>query len=161
MRIRTDVHALREHGIEPANLVVAMRLRGFRFGSALDAALHDAHHSLRYYIDQDGTVVVTTPRVMEERAMTRTYDVSDLVPEKPKAEVQHLVHEVSLLITETVEPASWVDAGGASGTITPQGTRLVVRNTPENLLLLDGLMVQLRQSSEPKRLLKLLREDQP
>jgi general secretion pathway protein D len=59
---------------------------------------------------------------------------------------QQLVEEITKLITETVAPDSWRDAGGTVGSVRELQGQLIVTQTPENQRLLQGLLEQLRET---------------
>ena len=166
--IRYDLDALRADGIDPVDLVVTARLRDVRASKAMEFVLANAHpqHRLRYFTADDGAIVVTTPRGDAKRAVTRVYNVSDLIfastwsPQTPQQESQ-LNQEVVLLLTETVDPESWIDAGGEIGRMTLQNGIITVHQTPENLRLFEGLLGQMCEGHEADRLRRLLQEDPP
>src|SRR5205823_2704513 len=59
---------------------------------------------------------------------------------------QQLVDNITKLITETVAPDSWRDAGGTVGSVRELSGQLIVTQTPENQRLLTGLLEQLRET---------------
>src|SRR5439155_4614282 len=59
---------------------------------------------------------------------------------------QQLVEDITKLITETVAPDSWRDAGGTIGSVRELSGQLIVTQTPENQRLLQGLLEQLRET---------------
>ena len=59
---------------------------------------------------------------------------------------QQLVEDITKLITDTVSPDSWRDAGGTIGSIRELSGQLIVTQTPENQRLLQGLLEQLRET---------------
>src|SRR5205823_14256259 len=59
---------------------------------------------------------------------------------------QQLVDNITKLITETVAPDSWRDAGGTVGSLRELQGQLIVTQTPENQRLLTGLLEQLRET---------------
>ena len=157
--IRYDLDALRDSGIKPAQLTVTASLRDVRAGRALDVVLEAASPQtpLRHFIGDDGTIMVTTPRGDARRAVTRTYRVWDiLLPDRWSSyapQDQHqLTQDVLRLVTETIEPESWVDAGGEIGSVSIDNGVMTVRQTPENLWLLEGLLRQLARDTEAQRL---------
>src|SRR5439155_2391569 len=56
------------------------------------------------------------------------------------------VEEITALITQTVAPDSWRDAGGTIGSVRELQGQLIVTQTPENQRLLQGLLEQLRET---------------
>ena len=59
---------------------------------------------------------------------------------------QDLVDSIIKLITSTIAPDSWRDAGGSVGSITELSGQLIVTQTPENQRALVGLLEQLRET---------------
>ncbi len=59
---------------------------------------------------------------------------------------QQLVEDITKLITDTVSPDSWRDAGGTVGSIRELQGQLIVTQTPENQRQLQGLLEQLRET---------------
>jgi hypothetical protein len=161
--IRYDLDALRADGIDPATLVVTARLRDIRACKALEVLLEEAGPSrdnrLRHFIADDGTVVITTSRGDAKRAVTRVYNVSDVTVEAPRTprEESQLNQEITRLVTQTVDPESWTQAGGSVGSIRIENGLMTVRQTPENLRLISNLLGQL--SEAPERLFRQLQED--
>jgi hypothetical protein len=163
--IKYDVDALRESSIKPSQLTVTARLRDTRARKALDVALEAASPqiSFRHFIDDDGTIIVTTPRGDAKRTLTRKYHVWDLLlpqeerPLKREDEMQ-LNMDVAQLVTEAIEPESWVEAGGEIGSISIDNGVMTVRQTPENLRMVEGLLRQLGEGIEPERLRRRVQE---
>ena len=157
-----DQRAFREEGIDPASLVVTARLRDVRASKAVQTALSDAcpRVRLRFFID-DGGIVVTTPRGDARRVETRIYNLADILPEPPRSaeEDVQLSGDIKRLVIETIEPESWKEAGGVIGSVHVQNRFVTVRQTPENLRLLTGLLAQMREGKEAQRLVELLKED--
>jgi general secretion pathway protein D len=59
---------------------------------------------------------------------------------------QQLVDNITKLITDTVAPDTWRDAGGTVGSLRELQGQLIVTQTPENQRLLQGLLDQLRET---------------
>ena len=59
---------------------------------------------------------------------------------------QEMIDEITRLITETVSPDSWRDAGGSTGSIRELQGQLIVTQTPENQRQLVALLEQLRET---------------
>jgi hypothetical protein len=161
--ITYDVDALRESGIKPSQLTVTAQLRDVRGRKALEVALEAASPQtrLRHFIDDDGTIIVTTPRGDAKRALTREYHVWDMfLPQSsltPSDELQ-LNQDLARLVTETTEPESWVEAGGEIGSISIENRVMTVRQTPENLRAIESLLRQLSDGIEPDRLRRRVQE---
>ena len=84
----------------------------------------------------DGILTVSTDEDLGRSTMPRAYDIRDIVavvgraPEGSRDEnartAQEAVDEVTRLITETVDPESWRDAGGSVGAIRELAGRLFI-----------------------------------
>jgi general secretion pathway protein D len=59
---------------------------------------------------------------------------------------QELIDEITKLVTDTVAPDSWRDAGGSVGAIRELSGQLIVTQTPENQRQLVNLLEQLRET---------------
>jgi general secretion pathway protein D len=59
---------------------------------------------------------------------------------------QEMIDEIIRLITETVAPDSWRDAGGSVGAVRELQGQLIVTQTPENQRQLVSLLEQLRET---------------
>jgi len=59
---------------------------------------------------------------------------------------QEMIDEITRLITETVSPESWRDAGGTTGSVRELQGQLIVTQTPENQRSLVNLLQQLRET---------------
>jgi general secretion pathway protein D len=59
---------------------------------------------------------------------------------------QQLVEDITKLITETVSPDSWRDAGGTIGAVRELSGQLIVTQTPDNHKKLQGVLAQLRET---------------
>jgi hypothetical protein len=121
---------------------------------------------LQFEIDKGVVVVGTAEEVAVATEVTRVYDVSDLVAAKADAPpgaygggggggggfpggpatVPDDVNPLIRLITATVQPGSWREAGGTSGSIAAFKGKLVVKGT-------EGV------HKEVARLLEMLREE--
>jgi hypothetical protein len=159
--IRYDRDAFAAEGIDPDKLVVTARLRDLRARRALEFMLADASQKprLRYFIANDGTIVVTTPRGDAKRAMTRVYNVSDFTvgePQTPQQELQRN-RDLTRLFSEAVDPESWEEVGGEVGSIRVEHGLMTVRQTPENLRRIATVLGELSETSQ--RLCVKLQED--
>ncbi|HZN66137.1 MAG TPA: hypothetical protein VFB66_12655 [Tepidisphaeraceae bacterium] len=59
---------------------------------------------------------------------------------------QEMIDEIIRLVTETVSPDSWRDAGGSVGAVRELQGQLIVTQTPENQRQLVNLLEQLRET---------------
>jgi type II secretory pathway component GspD/PulD (secretin)/tetratricopeptide (TPR) repeat protein len=58
---------------------------------------------------------------------------------------QELTDQIVDLIIQTIDPNNWVEAGGETGTILPLRGNLIINQTPENHIAIEGLLAQLRE----------------
>jgi hypothetical protein len=105
--------------------------------------------------EKDGVITVTTADELKWMLETRIYDLRDVIalvkkevtPDPPGDDSrtwQEVVDELVRLITEVVEPDSWRDAGGESGSIRELGGRFVITQTPRALKQVEALLVRFR-----------------
>jgi hypothetical protein len=163
VKINLDRESLAAAALDPRRLVVTTRLRAVRVRTALEVVLADADtlDRLRFFVADDGTIMVTTTAGDAKRSMTRTYDVSDLVDRNGPAGRAALAKDLTTLIMETVAPESWVSGGGQRGSITVHGVELVIRQTPENIRLVEEALEQLRSTRALASLFRRVQEDSP
>jgi hypothetical protein len=166
--IKYDVDALRASGIKPSQLTVTARLRDIRARHALETTLRHASPQtrLRHFIADDGTIVLTTPRGDARRVKTRviyvwerTADATRPPTPEQAAQVKQAEAEFVRLLTETINPESWVSAGGSIGSMSMDKGVLTVCHTPEGLQLISHLLDNLLWYSEADRLRRRIEED--
>ena len=163
VKIKFNREALTAAALDPRRLVMTTRLRAVRVRTALEVVLADAdtRDRLRFFVADDGTIVVTTTAGDAKRSVTRTYDVSDLVDRNGPTGRTALARDLTTLITETVAPESWVSGGGDRGSITVHDAELAIRQTPENIRLVEEALAQLRSTRALAALLRRVQEDSP
>jgi len=66
--------------------------------------------------------------------------------EKPGPTKQEMVDQITKLISETVAPESWREAGGTTGALRELQGQLIVTQTPENQQQLSNLLEKLREA---------------
>lgn len=164
--------AIDDAGIDRKAPVTA-RLYNARFAKALQIILDSVStpkSNLKFVIDE-GVITVSTAADFARNVLTRVYDVRDLVtvipdfgpplaqPNPPVPSTrpatsqptaqgrsrEQLVKELVLLITETVDPESWREAGGNVGNLRELSGQLVVTQTPENHRSIVMLLERMRE----------------
>jgi hypothetical protein len=160
--------ALDQNGI-PRDAPVTIQLRE---ATSVDAVLQLMFRSmglgLQYEVDKG--VVVIGPSSHQATAVTRVYDVSDLVASSPPpvpgafgapapavpgtegvmvdmSDVGQLIR----LIMSTVEPNSWREAGGELGSITFFKNKLVIKTSESVHKEITSLLEMLREKPSGKR----------
>ncbi len=122
--ILIDYAALEQLGLD-SSLPITMKINNVAWRSALDAILDP--HELTYYC-KDGILVITSWEKEETQLETHIYDVQNLMnPSQPLESIDALQN----LITTTVKPNSWAQAGGPGSIVSYQAT-LVVSQTQRN-----------------------------
>lgn len=102
--------------------------------------------------DRDGIITVSTAADLVETEL-RIYDVRDLlaamhaqrfegVPEEKNARVE-TEDELTRLILDSVDPDSWIDAGGTDGRIHMFAGRLIITQTKEGQRKVEALLKDL------------------
>jgi beta-lactamase regulating signal transducer with metallopeptidase domain len=106
---------------------VTMRVRNVTFAKGLDLILESVstNPELTYTVE-GGVIEISTAARAEKKVVVQTYDVSRLA--KTDAEMD----SVKKLIVGTVDPSSWQDNGGPTGSIVQFKSKLVICQTPTN-----------------------------
>ena len=110
---------------------------------------------------RDGIITISIDFDRKADVVGRWYYIDDLLDEPlgtdlplapgtdpaDAAEVSYLerMDELVRLLTETVDPDSWMDAGGSVGSIRTFGGRLVVHTSPENHQKIEAMLRALRK----------------
>lgn len=140
--------SLEQAGVD-RNAPITLRVKDVKFGRVLDLVLSSAARGsvpLGYTID--GNIIrISTGEHLDSFKDVRVYDVRDIIA----SEVQ--INDLTQLITESVAPDSWRDAGGSVGVIRPTRNKLVVTQTPMNHREIRNVLQMLRQQPprEPAR----------
>ena len=144
-----DETALDEIGIDTDETMELDVTEGGPFEASLRRALKKIDHALTWMV-RDGVMQITTREVEEENPIVRLYDVADLCgcdlggPFSENCDFDPIVE----IITLTVEPDSWKDAGGR-GQIVEVDTlglgALCVSTTEEAHDQIEGLLPALRK----------------
>ena len=147
--------ALKDGGV-PREAPVRLRVRDVNLGAALDMVLRLASVGAvpLGWEEEDGVITVSTEQDLGLRLKPRVYDVRDLVAavrasyagepldERPTA--AEAIDMITQLLTETIDPDTWRDAGGSVGSIRVLGGRMIVTQTPRNLREVEWLLDELR-----------------
>lgn len=81
------------------------------------------------YTVEDGIVLITSRDKAEKSAITRTYDVRDLIPAPGIPGRHQAIETLVRLLEDTVETESWKDNGGLAGRALEMNGRLVITQT--------------------------------
>lgn len=156
VNLYVDWRALEAAGINP-DARVGVKLADGPASQALATVLESiggGNIAVRYRT-QDGVVRVSTNEELSRLAVTRVYDVSDLIkgglfhamawndPTRNPTE-QEVADALVRVLEDTIDPITWRDAGGTVGGIRYFYGRLVVSQTPENQEAVVGLLGALR-----------------
>ncbi|HKD35490.1 MAG TPA: hypothetical protein VKB78_01780, partial [Pirellulales bacterium] len=112
IEIQVDAKAITDSGVS-IDAPITFKVKNMRLATALRLML--APVELSYIIDHE-VLLITSAAAANDHVITRLYAVGDLLNQPPddSASYQELID----LVTSTVHPASWVDAGG-TGSIQP------------------------------------------
>jgi hypothetical protein len=143
LRIVVDERALADKGTSAARQVT-LKMDQVCLKTALKLILKNLDLA---YVIEDGVIHITTPEAARGRAVLSTYAVADLVVCEKGGE-QFLIR----VITNTVSPADWAEAGG-TGTIDyhPLTQSLVVRQTADVHEQIADLLAALRRLNEAQK----------
>jgi hypothetical protein len=109
------------------------------------------------YRVEEGIVRISTADGLSHDTVVRVYDVRDLVqeqldrehqgpPDVPRARVDSEGgNSIAKVITSSIDPASWRDAGGSSGSVEYFAGRLIINQTPENHDAINQLLAAMRR----------------
>lgn len=139
VEISIDWKALAEAGVDQP-VPITCNLRNCSARAALQAILSASGGSSvkLIYLLEDGKVKVTTA---DYAALTRTYDVTAVLPRYPTLrEAQDVLGKI---VTDTVAPDTWKDAGGTVGSLSFTGVRMTVTQLPVNLAGVESLLEEL------------------
>jgi hypothetical protein len=111
----------------------------------------------------DGVIEFSTTEALSKYVETRIYNVRDLIeaslklhqkwnsipqsstaPQSPPS-FDESINDLKKLITDTVEPDQWRDAGGSVGSITEFNGLLIITGTPKMLQEIDDLLAKIRK----------------
>lgn len=136
--VRIDLRALEEIGL-PYDELVTGAARGVPLHAALTELLAD--YDLTYLV-RNYSLVITTQDAAQECLSLRVYPVDDLVRERDgNAYFGPLID----LLTSTVKPDSWDEAGGPGAVRQYQGS-VVIAQTEEAHFAIESLFRQLRSA---------------
>lgn len=101
------------------------------------------------WVYDQGVITISTMDDLHSSAVTRVYDVTDIVTMQGNQEgLSKRMADLATLVTESVDPASWERSGGPA-TIKPwdKDRCLVVNQLPENHTQIGSMLDDLRQNS--------------
>lgn len=145
-----DEKSLMEANIQSTTDITAARSRGSA-RAILKSILEPIDCD---WVIADGAIVVTTAAKQKEAVTARVYPVYDLVAARDAAgNVGYDFDGIIDVITSTIAPSTWTDAGGM-GSIAPfePSCGLVVSQTREVHEKIDGLLAALRTTRRLQRL---------
>jgi len=131
--------------------------------AALVQILREQNPDLSYRL-HDGAIEITTQDVVQQNLETRIFKVEDLVtipllevegpfdpmPEKDRVTSIYDYDPLIEIITTTIDPDSWEEAGG-SGRVAEGDRTLVVSHTPRHLRRVEQMIAALREIRARKK----------
>jgi hypothetical protein len=135
---------------------VSVRLVGATFGTALGSVLELAgggQIKLAFSIDDNGIVHVSTADDLRRDAVTRVYNIRDLIDiyltyrrthGELRMSADDAVNQITQTIENSVEPDSWRDNGGSVGNIHEFAGLLIITTGTESHRRIKALLDQLR-----------------
>ena len=150
------------------NSPVTARMRDIKLSKALAIILDSLGGDtvkLGYTVD-DGVITISTDDDLARNTITSVYDIRDLIIPIPDFDPKDIppaaggaaeaggkertrqenIDEIVRLITETVSPQSWRDAGGSVGSVRELQGQLIITATPEMHDSIAQLIRQLREA---------------
>jgi hypothetical protein len=143
------LHAL---GIERKQRV-SVQLRNVSLNTALRVLLDDVMDSdppsnegqrLAFAEGDDGVIRISTRDALEQRTVTRIYDVWDLNETLRRRSSADASGTITKVIEACVVPSSWRDFGGSTGAISESGDLLIVEQTESNQKKVAQVLEELR-----------------
>ncbi len=157
LKIAVDWKALASSDVTPA-AVVNCDERACSVSDALRTVFSSVGVTDVQLLTLGDIVQITTYGQMEKFAATRTFDIGSLLPRDDSfIETRERIEK---LVVDTVAPESWLDAGGSVGTVSSTGTRLIVKQLPENLDAVGRLLDQLDIDKDNARIRSSIREQE-
>lgn len=138
IEIALDRPALQRSGVA-AETPINLKLGEVKLHTALELLLEPL--DLRAYVQLD-RLVISTAEEAERHPCPRVYDLADFAAAAKKPKMA--AHDVSVLITKTLEPSSWNEAGG-TGTVVVFENTLVVLNSLSVQSQIEDLLAELRR----------------
>lgn len=126
---------------------ISLHLTEAPLSQALDALILLPARDVRTgYIVQDGVVLITSLDRANHTAITRTFDVRDLIPAPGTTGRADAIDSFTLFVEDTVDPESWKDNGGVVGALHELNGRIIVTQTWRNQEAVAALLDALRKS---------------
>lgn len=119
--------ALEKHGVKKA-LPVTTALNGLTIGQALSKLLRDVGEpNVRIgYTVGDGVVTISTEENLSQNSITRVYDIRAALSEEHRSDdIAKVIRRI-----EGIEPLTWKDNGGYTGSTRELSGQLIVTHTP-------------------------------
>jgi len=137
--ITIDTEALSAAGKGPDS-TVTIQVQDVSLRSILNRVLKQ--HDLTWTVVDEG-ILITTPEEDAKHLSTRVYSVADLGAADEAVDYDELTN----MITQSVAPESWREAGGAAGSIARISAKksLVITQTYRNHYAIEKLLKQLAE----------------
>jgi len=153
IQIVVDWKALADVGVTPSSPVNCER-DATSVREALRLMLTSATSDAMIMPLKNGVVGITTEKKAPQHAVTRAFDVKAVLPrDRDLSDAQDIL---ARLITDTIAPDSWLDAGGTLGSLRFIGDKMVVTQTPANLEGVENLLQDLDIDKENEYTRKLI-----
>ncbi len=145
VRIRIDQETFESHNVSVKS-AVSLNLRDVSLAEALKALLSKPIAGLTAsYGVTDGEVLITDVEHAHAMVVTRAYDIRDLV--RPQPGRDDAIDGFVKMLNDLIDPDSWRDSGGNSGTMHTFDGILVVTQTWPNHEELQRLLRRLRKGN--------------
>jgi hypothetical protein len=125
-------------GIDPNTPVTVHLPTGATVATILNILCKDQKPGTMFWVVKDGVVVLATPERLQaaEFQVVRWYDIHDLIVQNVNSATgmspQDEIHGIIALLTGSVAPDTWRDAGGTIGSLQELNGILIINQTPEN-----------------------------
>jgi len=139
VKIHLDIPALTDDGKGPET-IINKTLKNMSLASVLDLLL--VEQGLRWTI-ADEAILITTENGEAKRPTRVVYSVADLADSAGNIDYE----EITGMITQSVAPESWREAGGVSGTISRVSSKkaIVVTQSYANQRKIQAILKQLAE----------------
>lgn len=166
-RLAEATHAnilVRWRDLNEANIESSQKIRLHLWNVSLRTALRvilaeiddSATPQIGFTVDNDGVLDVCANRSISDHGVIRFFNIRDIiqstltVPPPDGPTPQECVDSIIKLITDSVSPDSWRDAGGSIGAIKEINGVLVVTQSVQSQKEIDALLSGLRQHGVTK-----------
>ena len=141
VEIRVDWQALAAAGLDQ-NIRVTCDVHDWSVYPAMHTILEGIAANVHLgFFPENHRIMVTTEEGATKHTWTKSYDLKALLPHN--ADMIEAREALGRLVMDTVAPDSWKDAGGVTGVLTFNGTKIVVTQTADNLRGVEHLLEEL------------------